>query len=512
MVKNMYSHSQNLPTISKPLTGSLVDLLFLFLKGVKDSTMKHTFRKFFTHTPFFLIAHGILIGIGLIGFAWNAHALVIRVSTVSALQSAVTNLTAGDTLILESGVYEMSSLSLSNLFGTLNNWITITAEGAVVIRGTSYSANVVEIRNCQYLKVQGLEITSTTTPDSGIDGIKITQFPSSYITFEDLYIHHVSGNGISIFSGTAHHISLKDSEIAYASGSGLYWGYPGRDIVYDSLIDHNYIHHCPVNSSQSTHYGIQIKGWSYRMRIEDNVLHDVGGTSRSGIIVYYGKTPLQGDVPGNVNIVRGNVLWNCRSEGITAMSDALIENNIVFDAAIGIHLQQYTDESFSGYNYVENLTIRNNTIYRCSSTCVGISGWNAVGTSDNVTFTGNAAYQNNASANAISGSSGQAVVGGNLYYGNCSLSGGVIVGNGLSDFVAVSSSGVVPQLDFYPSTNSALLNVTSQYSPLDFNGIQRPFGSSGDAGAYEWTGANNPGWHIQPGMKQNIFSHLLWTR
>ena len=120
---------------------------------------------------------------------------VIRVDTAAEFQDAILGLLPGDTLIVEEGEYEMSYLDIRNISGTADEWITIQAEGPVVVHGTSYSANVVEIRNVHYLRFIGFEIWSETTPGSGVDGIKLQSSPSSYITFDRLYIHHVSGNG-----------------------------------------------------------------------------------------------------------------------------------------------------------------------------------------------------------------------------------------------------------------------------------------------------------------------------
>ncbi|RPI71505.1 MAG: hypothetical protein EHM45_23455, partial [Desulfobacteraceae bacterium] len=237
-------------------------------------------------------------------------ARTIRAANVSELQNAISNVIPGDTIILSPGVYELGNLNLTDIEATAAEPVIIEGEDGALIRGTSTGANVIQISNCRYLTLRNLEITSTVPPGGAIDGIKLQGRPSDHITFERLHIHHVSGSGITIFNQRAHNIVLRDSEIAHCSNSGLYWGYPNRDIVWDTVIERNYIHHCPANASEAINYGIQLKGWSYRVRIEDNVLHDVGGTSRAGLIVYYGKSPLQGDVPADINIVRGNVLWN----------------------------------------------------------------------------------------------------------------------------------------------------------------------------------------------------------
>ena len=444
----------------------------------------------------------LLIGTGVL----CAAAAEIRVNNATDLKTRTSTLQPGDTLIAESGTYTLTTWNIQNISGTRTNWITIRAESNAVIRGTATSANVIEIQNVHYLNFAGFEIVTTAATNYSIDGIKFSASASSYLTFDRLYIHGMGGNGMSLFAPEASFITLRNSEIASVAGSGLYWGYPSNNIVHDVLIENNYIHHCPVNPLSDVGYGIQFKGWGYRARIVDNVLHDVGGTARSGLIVYYGRKPLQGDVPDDMNIVRGNVLWNCRSEGITAMSDALIENNIVFDAVVGINLQTYNDGSFSGPNYVENLVVRNNTAYRCSSACISVpsAGWTPVGS--NVALTGNAAYRTNSSQAAFSGSGGAARIAGNVRYGT-GLSTGVTVGNGLADFRSVVATGTVPNLDFYPSANSALTNKVmspQDWPGADFNGSARPYAAAVDAGAYERAATNNPGSTIQAASKPPI--------
>lgn len=466
-----------------------------------SSTRVSIFSIFFRLIPAF-------IGVALV--TQHLLATEYRATNVSQLQSYTTQLKAGDTLVVAPGTYTLGSWSINGLTGNSNQWITIKAEGKVIIQGTSTGSNVVSLRNSRYLNFIGFEITSTTSPDAGIDGIKFeSNAPSSYINFENLYIHHVSGNGICIMADGCSFVTVRNSEISYATTCGIYWGFAKKYIVHDVLVANNYIHHCPPDSSSSTGYGIQFKGESYRGRFINNVLHDVGGSSRSGLIVYYGRTYEQGDNPEDINIVRGNVLWNCRSEGITAMSDALIENNIVFDADVGINIQTYKESGMSVANYVENLTIRNNTIFRCTTSCLTIpsSAWNSVGT--NVNVTGNAAYQTTTSKRAISGTGGsqQVHIAGNIYYGTSQLVRGVAAGNGLNDFQNVAASTQIPNLNFYPVANSPLLNrvdLPVDWPTQDFNGSPRPNDNLADAGAYEYVVPDNPGWVINGEYKPPI--------
>lgn len=426
-------------------------------------------------------------------------ARLIRVSTVDALKSSTSALVPDDTLLVAQGTYDLSTWDISGLRGRSDAWIVIRAEGSTVVRANSGCCNLVQMSDLQYVAFEGFELTMAGQYD-GIDGVNLRGAYSTHVRLADLHIHHMTNNGISLFPDSADNVELLRSEIDHCTTCGLYWGYPNRNVLHDILVQGNYIHHCPSDSASATGYGIQLKGWSYRVRILDNVLHDVGGTTRSGLIVYYGKKPLAGDLPADINIVAGNAVWNCRSEGITAMSDALIENNVVFDAGTGINLQTYSDESFSGTTYVENLTVRNNTVFRCRGACIALSGWGQ--SMGPVSLIANASYQPSAGGSAISGSTGSAKVQGNIYLGSSSLTIGAAAGTGLSDFLSVNAQGRPPALDFYPSASSALLTAVVDAglgAKTDFNGTVRT--GTCHSGAYQRMGAANPGWAIREGFK-----------
>jgi len=203
------------------------------------------------------------------------------------------------------------------------------------------------------------------------------------------------------------------------------------------------------------------------------------------------------------------VLWNCRNEGITAMSDALIENNIVFDAEVGVNIQTYSDESFSGSSFVENLVVRHNTVFRCRSACASVSGWSAAG--NGTAFTGNALYQETAGKTSFSGNTGAGLCRGNVYYGQSSTQNGFGQGAGLSDFAAVSASAAASGLDFYPAAGAPVIDVLTQpsdWAQTDFNRTVRPYNGAGDAGAYEYTVSQNPGWRIAEGFKDSAYAGI----
>lgn len=441
-----------------------------------------------------------------LSLAAMSHSDVVRASTPQELTSRTSSLRAGDTLLVAAGAYEVTGWTLSGLSGDPNQWIVVLADGHVVIRGISDCCNVVQMTNVHYLYFKGFEITVQAGVD-GPDGVKINGVHNSYLVLDSLYIHDVTFGGIEMFPDSGDHITVRNCEIANTAASGMYIGYPDKNILHDVVVENNYIHHCPVDPLSDIYYGIQLKGWCYRSRITDNVLHDVSGTSRSAICVYYGKNGPAGDLVSDMNVVAGNVIWNGRGEGITAMSDALIENNIVFDAGLGLHLQTYNDGTFTGANFVENLVVRNNTLFRCQSECLFVEQWTAATLGSNVSVTGNAAYQASSGDAAVycSISGTGARISGNRYYGTCTPAGaqGFVSGAGLSDFVAVNASSSVPGIDFYPSGTSTLLEALpeSLAAPVDFNNAARPVDNAADAGAYERDNEQNPGWLIEENFK-----------
>lgn len=436
--------------------------------------------------------------LGLAACLPSAEARTLTASTVEEVRTKTAALVAGDTLVVAAGTYDMTSWNISGLKGTESKWIVIRAGGKAVVRSASNCCNLVQMSDLEYVAFQGFELTMRDA-NPGIDGVNLRGGFNRHVRLEKLHIHHMTGNGVSVFADSSAFITLTGSEISHTEGSGLYWGYPGKWVVRDALIQGNYIHHCPANPAQANHYGIQFKGWSYRSRILDNVLHDVGGTTRSGLIVYYGRKPLLGDAPEDRNVVAGNALWRCRNEGITVMSDALIENNLVMDAGTGINIQSYSDESFTGSSAAENLQVRHNTVFRCARACISVSGWAAAGA--DVSLTGNAAYQADAGASAISGSLGTGKARFNVAFGRSTLA-GTLAGKGPADFLGVPAADFSGVADLYPAPGSPVLDVVEEgAAAADFNGTARPAGSRADAGAYERTGAVNPGWLPVTGFK-----------
>jgi hypothetical protein len=420
---------------------------------------------------------------------------VLSVSSAAELQSKTNALKPGDTMIVAAGTYALSTW-IFTVHGTAQRWIVVRAGGKVIIQGNTVDADVVDLYNVNYLKLSGFEITG------GSSGIWVDGTMVSNVVFDSLTIQNIPGEGVYFKADTVHDFTITNCEIAYAGIHGFSAGDGTAGPRYNVEVSHCYIHNCPTDSSQLIAYGISWEGKGYRGTFRDNVLHDIGGTAGSAILIGWGKTALQGDSPADRSVVSGNCLWNCPGEGITVMSDALVENNIVFDAGFGVHVQS---DHRSGLSYIENLTIRNNTVFRCPQACLLLN--DLAGNSSNDTISGNVFYQADTALSAATGAVSSSITSAeNYYWGTVQGDTGFIRGNGLGDFSAVSPAAAVGQIDFYPSSTSAFVNVVPASmlpAVADFNGAARPIGAAADAGAYEYqqSAINNPGWKLAAGFK-----------
>jgi hypothetical protein len=407
-----------------------------------------------------------------------ASASTFTVRTAAELIAQTPRMRAGDTLLLEPGTYSLSSWNVTRLVGAPQAPITFRGAAAgVVILGNAY-ANVINVTDCHWLRFEDLEITSSGQyPD--IDGVKFgTGTRSSNVVFDRCRIHGLAGNGISAQADLVDRLTVTASEIADVGVCGLYLGYPSplRQVT-NTVIRNCWIHDCANGSNEG--YGIQIKGGSWGALIENNVLHDVGGTTRAGVAVYYAD-PAGGQPPERWNVIRGNVLWNVRNEAIYAVNSAVIENNVVFDAVTGISITSY------GGNVVDQLLIRNNTIYRCAR--YGLWFGDADRARASVLIANNAALMESPTVAAYRAAIGlgPATALDNAAYGTSNFAAGVFaVGAPATQFVR-AGAGIGPgTIDLGPSASSALRNraLPGTAPQTDADGGWRD--ARPDTGAYE---------------------------
>lgn len=392
----------------------------------------------------------------------------------------------GDTLIVHEGTY--SGLG----------WLAITVQGTadqpVVIRAAEGEArplitrpdgkrvqNTINIHGAAYLTVQGLEITG-----NGGDGVKVNGDPCHHIVLQDLVIHNVdvginTKNNSHDFIIRGNHIY--DTGINGATGEGMYIGcHNGSCGLSDSLIENNLIHDTLPGTSQGD--GIEVKFNSQNIIIRNNVVFN---RPYPGIFVYGG---------GMDNIVEGNVVWNSL-EGISAVSDAIVRNNIVFDNKIGllsIHHRVVPDMGSAWFI--------NNTVYN-NETGVMLRWKDA----SNMKFANNAVYSQGQiavdSCTLDHPVMANITVGEIRDFGGCSTASDRFIPgrSAKQDFTDVAGH------NFWPTASSPLVAAAnlSLLPKVDFNNSLRA--QSPAIGAYAYDGhASNPGWPISDTFKDPVIT------
>lgn len=448
----------------------------------------------------------LTIALGLCGLAHCLTASVALAADCTAndgaeFSSCLTQLAAGDTLTLSAGTFEILGATLTNLQGTAAEPITIQGtldtDGTRLshIIGQSTGSNTIEIQASSHLVFRDFELSHAAgATGNGVDLIKFAGSGTSHhVTIENLDVHDCGNVAISSQADEIHDICVRDSHIHDIGGSCFYWGYYEAAYerkVHHSEIVHNLLQRCPQSAGSATHYGIQLKSGNHDNLIEDNVLADVSGTTRAGIIVYHSAPkPVGGPLAGS-NVIRGNLVIRSRNEGINAAAGAIIENNIVVDAAgIGIFLQP---RSYDGATYYGSLQVRNNSVIQSGlapAIQFSSAAWDHPDAARPTEFSGNLAIVE--SGDGLTAPSESATVGNNATNGN---------DNGAADTIALSdvSQAVVStnlgEADFlWPVAAGPLVDVgVDPAASNDFNHATRD--ATPDVGAYEWTATSNPGW------------------
>ncbi len=405
--------------------------------------------------------------------ATSASAADIDIFDGDSFEAAVEGLNPGDTLTVHAGTYTDSGRISIQVRGTQASPVVIqAAPGArpLITRSPGDPVqNTINIEGAEHLTIRGLEITG-----NGGDAINMSGEPS-YITLEDLVIHDISV-GIN-FRSSMHHITVRGNHIYNTNdtGEGMYVGCNfAACAVSDSLIENNWIHDT-LNADQGD--GIEIKRGSHSNIIRNNVIHDTNWPC----ILLYGTE-------GNPrNVVEGNVMWNCGDSGMQVAADAVIRNNIILESpGSGFNSQSHQGVSPNNLEFVHNTLVG-------GSPCLRLNGWDG---KQGMVFANNAVYCS--SSNYVIGGLGGVTIAGNVF----DTAPSAFPGSGYSDGRSTAQDFVdAAGRDLYPTSDSPLLGAgdASHAAASDFNGTARSGGV--DAGAYAWTGAQNPGWPVAPGFK-----------
>jgi hypothetical protein len=436
----------------------------------------------------------VLLGL-LHGFSTDAVGATIELFPSSStdcneeFENVANTLKPGDQLVLHGGTYSQSCRRAITVNGTVSSPILIRAasgERPLLTRPADNidTENNIEIVNSSYVTIRGLHFRG------GSSGVRF--IGGHHVTLEDSEIYETGNNAIPMNSGNydafiirrnhIHHTGMSTS--GATEGEGLYVGCNNDTCrVTNSLIEGNYIHHLR-GTSDGGNDGIEIKVGSYGNTVRNNVIHDTNiGTEYPCILVYGGGS--------GVNVVEGNVMWNC-GEAIQVVADAVIRNNIILNSNVGI-----TAGPHSQVAQMKNVTIVNNTIYGHAE-CLYIR-WSGA---SNMALANNAVYCPGQTVVNASGLTGATITVRSNYVEGAMNGGSIDASRFVNGGTASAAFTNPPGLDLWPSASSVLKNTAdAAMTPgLDFN--ERPRSSPYDVGAYETEGlAANPGWRLVAGPK-----------
>ncbi len=418
----------------------------------------------------------LLIGAVLCG---DASAATIEIGPADDFRSAMQNLHAGDTLILDAGTYTLTSYFELDLAGTSALPITILAKTGTrpLIHYSGTSQNIVNFNHVTFLIIDGIEFSG------GSRGLRF--IGGSDITVRNCVVHDVDANAISANDSGQDYARFQfiHNEI-YATGvtgEGFYLGCNG-DVcrIHDSLVANNYIHDLMNPAADYQGDGIEIKKGSYANIVRDNVIRDVN---------YPGITMYDVNGHGAANVIERNIVWNSHDSGIQITADAIVRNNIVLSATNNAFFSNNIDGGSAN-----NLTIVNNTFLAPQGDGIRLNG-----VTGSVRIANNAIYAPNGEAVHASGTTSGVTLVANAGQGSLNGVSGAFVGTGnlANDFILASLSGAPPQ-NLKPKGLLLIGTGNAADEPSDdFDDLSR--GGHADIGAYRAGGS--PVWTIAPAFK-----------
>jgi hypothetical protein len=410
--------------------------------------------------------------IGVMG-AYDIH-------TGDDLYARLKMLQAGDTVTVHAGTYTTPGFYEVTWAGTSAAPITIAAAPGehVILQGTP-DQNLINITG-SYFTFDGFEIRGSS------HGLRLAAV--DHATISNNTLHDLGDVGISCnFEQNCDSLTIRHNEIYdtghAGTGEGMYLGCnDGSCRLTNSRVANNYVH--DTGGSQGD--GIEIKTSSYGNVVADNVIV----RSNYPGITMYGFTGA-----GVPNLVTRNLVWHAKTDnGIQVAGQIIVTNNIVLDsAANGIQSKATVGIPTS------DVTIAYNTVIGAGTACLKTNDW-ASGT--NQILANNAVYCEAGTAIDVNGGAGAgAILVGNRGLGTSNPAGALVAGGALAtDFVAAATGNV------YPAPGSPLIDhgdLTAAAPGDDFNATARSDGHP-DVGAYEVTGATNPGWIPVEGFKDPV--------
>ncbi len=393
-------------------------------------------------------------------FSAHLHAATYEARPGEDLRAFMNKLAPGDTLLLRGGSYPLESLRIDKQ-GAPEKYIVIASapNEKPVLTAISPQHNLISIRSAAYMVIDGVTIDGTPL---NVDAIKFEHGHASHdVIIQNCEIKNFRGVAINS-KGEDHHITVRNCHIHHSSGGvgeAFYIGMQdGRVTPHHWLIENNLIHDTAGRQGD----GIELKYGVHSSVLRDNVVFN----TQYPAILSYGVKGGNED-RSRSNVIEGNVVFDTK-EGIGAYADAVVRNNIVFNCKFGYLSRPHRKPP-------QNLEVYNNTFYGCGT--LYFEGWSE---ERRCLFVNNAAYDIKRGAQL----KGTGVFENNL--GNITAAG--------FRFSETEKDLTAPhELNFYPTTNSALRDGASAHPVATFDFNQQERDARPDIGAFEWNREKNFG-------------------
>ncbi len=307
------------------------------------------------------------------------------------IQYAVDHVGAGDTILVQSGVY--NELVTFNQSGSAGAYITLqNAPGASpVIDGTGLDAaempGLIKIIDHNYIVVTGFEMRNLTST------------------------HWAAGVWCR---GTSHHIEIRNNtihDIEDPNPDGgchgvAFYGTNANAAMHDVILDGNEIYNLKLKWSEACAFNGNVRDFT----VSNNVIHDVDNIA----YVFIGFEGECADCPNGENVDRArsgyvfdNIAYNVDSKDnppyngersadgfyVDGGMDIVFERNRAYQCNIGFEVA-----SEHGGKNAENVKVRSNFIYNNHVTGLSTGGYDySVGATDDCYFVNNSFYNNHTS-------------------------------------------------------------------------------------------------------------------
>lgn len=316
------------------------------------------------------------------------------------LQHAADEADPGSMIYVREGVYNQK-LKITRSGTASQGPITFTNYGSekAIIDGAGLSVNgiegLIEIKDVNYITIQGLEIRNYTTTSRNAVPVGIyVQGSGGFINLTNNKIHDIKSTvtptGSDLLGRDAHGIAV--------------YGTKAPESLHDITIHGNELYNLVLGSSET----LVLNGNVDKFAVTDNLIHDNDNIGID-IIGFEGTAPEEAYDQARNGLVKGNRIYNISSNNnpsygekipnnsnsaggiyVDGGKDSIIEQNYSYNNDIGIEIaSEHAGKSTS------NITIRSNMVLNNRLTGIAMGGYDEErGSTVNCKVVNNTVYNN----------------------------------------------------------------------------------------------------------------------